>query len=156
MRRYHRRILDIIGITTETAEKSYNLKPIEQIIDQTCVKLLKRIIDEYNHPLTSKLNKVSEKSKAICRISCTKIRTKAYENSFVQKYLRTLRNGASDIYTTRLNPVKSIPRAPPRTMNSIPGIKAVKTTLPCPYCQKLFKAGAGIKAHIRLSHKSKQ
>lgn len=147
-------MLDIIGIDAETATEKYNLGTIKQIIDQTCVKLLKRIIEEDNHPLTSKLNKVSDKSRAICRISNTKLRTKAYENSFVQKYLRTLRNGVSDIYTTRLNPGKQTTRAPPKTVQSIPDVKFVKTTLTCPYCSKQYKIGAGIKAHIRLSHKT--
>ena len=144
-------MLDIIGITPETASEKYNLVTIEKIIDQTCVKLLKRIIEEDNHPLTSKLNKVSEKSKAKCRISSTKIRTKAYENSFVQKYLRTLRNGVSDIYTTRLNPEKQVQRAPLKITLSIPDVIVVIKT---DQCDKPFKAGAGIKAHIRLSHKN--
>ena len=149
-------MLDIIGITPEIACSKYNLGTIEKIIDQTCVKLLKRIIEEDNHPLTSKLNKVSDKSKAICRINSTKIRTKAYENSFVQKYLRTLRNGVSDIYTTRLNPEGQTQRAPPKVTLSIPNVKTVTTTATCSYCNKIFKAGSGIKTHIRLSHKTEE
>ena len=70
-------MLNIIGISSEIAYDKFKLDTIEKLIDQTCVKLLKRVIDEHDHPLTSKLNKVSDKSKAICRISSTKIRTKA-------------------------------------------------------------------------------
>ena len=146
------RILGIIGITAELASTKYNLVEIEKIIDNTCVSLLKRIIDDESHPLTSKLNRVSSKSKSICRITNNKIRTKAYENSFVQKYLRTLRNGSSDLYTTRSNPIIKAARRPPKTLDSLPDAKAVKTTVTCPTCGKLCKSGAGIKAHIRLSH----
>ena len=152
MHRYHQRMLGIIGITAELASTKYNLVEIEKIIDNTCVSLLKRIIDDESHPLTSKLNRVSNKSKSICRITNNKIRTKASENSFVQKYLRTLRNGSSDLYTTRSNPIIKAARRPPKTLDSLPDAKAVKTTVTCPTCGKLCKSGAGIKAHIRLSH----
>ena len=154
MQRYHQRILGIIGITPEVACTKYNLVEIEKIIDSTCVNLLKRIINDETHPLTNKLKRVSNKSKSICRISNNKIRTKAYENSFVQKYLRTLRNGTSDLYTTRSNPTLKTARCPPKLLESLPDTKTVKTTDTCPHCGKICKSGAGIKSHIRLTHKN--
>ena len=111
------------------------------------------MIDEPEHPLTLKLNKVSKKSRAILRINIAKTRTKVYENSFVQKYLRTLRSGTSDLYTTRLHPEERLARVSPKTVDYIPDTKAVTKTTVCPHCNKNYKAGAGIKSHIRLAHK---
>ena len=144
-------MLDIIGISPDEAISKYNIATIEQIIDKTCTNLLKRITDEESHPLTSKLNKVSSKSKAICRVTNNKIRTKAYENSFVQKYLRTLRSGVSDLYTTRSNSQNQTIRPPPITSDCLPTTNVVKSAN-----MQICKSGAGIKAHIRLVHNKKK
>ena len=100
MRSYHKRLLEIIGISDDVATKTYKLNSIEQLIDQSCIKLLSRVVGELQHPLTTKLNKVSDRSKAICRVKCIKASTKGYENSFVQKYIRMLRDETIDLYTT--------------------------------------------------------
>ena len=62
MRRYHQRMLDIIGISPERALKKYKLGTVEQLIDQTCIKLLTRVTNELDHPLTRKLSKSRTKA----------------------------------------------------------------------------------------------
>ena len=123
MTSYHKRLLVIIGITDDVATKTFKLSSIEQLIDQSCIKLLSSVIRELQHPLTKKLNKVSDRNKDFCRVKCNKARTKGYENNFLQKYIRMLRDGTLDLYTTRKNQHPMLVRVPVLTKLIIPQIK---------------------------------
>ena len=100
MSSYHTRVLRTIGISPATAKANHNLVSINELIENSCVKLLKRILEDTNHPLTSKLPRVGRSNKSFT--FTTRIaRTVAYQNSFVQRYTRRIRDGCEDLYTTR-------------------------------------------------------
>ena len=143
------RLIEIIGITDDVATKTFKLSSIEQLINQSCIKLLSIVVSLLQHPLTRKLNKVSDRSKAIYRVKCNKAKTKGYENSLVQKYIRMLRDGTIDIYTTRNNQNPTPFCFPVLTKLDIPQIKCIKKLSSCPICGNQYKAGAGISSKIR-------
>ena len=48
------RMLKIIAITEQQAADYYNVHTIEHLIENTCTKLLSRILDDEVHPITKK------------------------------------------------------------------------------------------------------
>ena len=94
---FHNRILRILNIKPEEAAK-HKVQDIHDLIDATCCKLLKRIIAEPEHPPTAKLHRTTRTRSSI-GYKPSVAKTKLYANSFVQKYLRFLRDGAANLYT---------------------------------------------------------
>ena len=132
------------------AETKYKLGSIENIINNTCVNLLRKILSDNDHPLTMKIPKVAERSTALFRFQPTAYNKVDYQNSFVQKFIRILRDGGQDRYTSCLNPITNN-RAPASKQHISPKNKIKKQleSTPCPKCNKLFKKGAGQAGHLR-------
>ena len=86
---------------------------------------MKRIIADKDHPLTVSIPRtINRKAQPVFKTRLAK--TTAYANSFVQKYLRTIRDGAADLYTTR----KAVKDTNP-SYRSDPATKvATKTKMP--------------------------
>ena len=80
MAQLQNRIFKIIGISPELALTKYNIQTIEELIEKTCTKLLRRILADEIHPLSMKLSKSTRKS----YYKTNKARTAAYSNRFVQ------------------------------------------------------------------------
>ena len=100
---FQKRILRILNISQQDILDKFKIPKIDQFIDEACTKILKRITQDPAHPLTRKLaSSNNRKGKLTCKASFTK--SSHYTNSFVQKYLRTIENGATDLYASdRLN-----------------------------------------------------
>ena len=93
MSSYEKRMLKIIGTSSEEALTKYSLKSMEETINNTSLNILKRILGDDKHPLTSRL----ERYKGVTRLAGTfkppKARTAAYKNSLIPWGLRFIRNG---------------------------------------------------------------
>jgi len=154
---FQRRMYRIINITPDATLK-LNLPDIPTVIDTTCRKLLERILSETSHPLTSKLRRTA-KCRGSLNIKPALAKTKAYSDSFVQKFLRVLRDGQSDLYT---NNNASVPRqtivdsnaarATRAAMRVIPHLATVRTrktleAATCELCGFEGKSKAGIAIH---------
>ena len=158
---FHNRILRILNIKPEEAAE-HKIQDIHDLIDATCCKLLKRIIAEPEHPLTAKLHRTTRTRSSI-GYKPSVAKTKLYANSFVQKYLRFLRDGAANLYTNsnatiatwRQNSTRRI-----QTVTSTTDAKQAAATAntraqtDCLICGKSCSKGAGLAAHIRLKHKT--
>ena len=103
---FQRRILRILHITPEEAKTKYNLTEISELIDKHCTLILKRILADESHPLTAKISRVNSRAKF--KFMINKYRTKEYANSFVKKYLKTIRDGCTNLYTSEKNGDKVI------------------------------------------------
>ncbi len=101
MASYQSNALNIIGISQTTASTRYRIKPILQRIDDTCTRILKRIIADPTHPITSELrvSTIQTRSASSCKFDVPKASTEAYRGSFLLTYLRKERDGCHDQYT---------------------------------------------------------
>ena len=90
----------------------------------------------------------------------TKIaKTEAYNNSFLQKYLRLFRDGTTSLYkhrnvasyNTDIAPRKR--REPIELKQSIKTIAKAKEKLLCQFCGGYYYGGNGLAAHQRLAKK---
>ena len=155
MASFQRRILKIIGITPEYAQSRYKINTIEEHIDNTSCKLLRRILAEVDHPLTRRVPRINSKTNHT-QFKTNKPKTTAYSNSFVQKYLRVIRDGTQDLYKPRsLNNYNTIKVArQPITKPPVAAIsKKPKTPKEqCAICGKLYAIGAGMAIHTKRAH----
>ena len=101
MNSFEKRILRIINISESEVRLTYNLPSIQELIDTTCMKLLKRILSDPAHPLSAKVPKVG-RSTAQFQFKTNKAKREAYANSFVQKTIRMIRDGTADSSTPRV------------------------------------------------------
>ena len=157
---FKNRNLRIMNLTQSEIEEKYKIPKLEAHIDNTCTQILKRIINDATHPLTRKLaTRKGRKGKVKCAASMVK--TTHYANSFVQKYMRTLENGSTDLYLhTRLNIQNTIhikrvipqsrldPPSPIQT-NRPKRNTQEKLLVACTLCGKSYKEGTGIASHMR-------
>jgi hypothetical protein len=97
MSHFQRKILRIIGISQTAAASQFNLRPINELIDDICIRLLNRILIDSSHPLHTKL-KFNQKTKSI---EIPRFHHSKYQNSFFIKYLRYKRDGTHDLYLPR-------------------------------------------------------
>jgi len=108
MEHFQSRILATIGASEEEASRKYNIMSVKDLIDNTCKKLLKRILADEKHPLTTRIPRVKRDTRQKFKFRPSKAKKKIYANSFVQKYLRTLRDGWSDLYTAKTKTSRTI------------------------------------------------
>ena len=149
---YQRRILRILHITPEEAKTKYNLVEISELIDKHCTLILKRILTDDSHPLTTKISKVESKAKFKFVIS--KYRTKEYANSFVQKYLRIIRDGSTGLYTTgnngeKINNTTLLRRTQLITPTLITTAKKPKPTDACVVCGLSIARSGAMTSHLK-------
>lgn len=146
MTSFHNRILRIINITQEQATIRHNIKTIDQLIDTTNISIIKRITADDTHPLTQKLRlKRLRTTRQNFSYKIDKARTTAYANCFTQKYLRVLRDGAANIYTTQT----STRAASTKPTKPLTQQKTTKPKITCTKCNREYAAGAGIALHSR-------
>ena len=112
--------LKIIGISASAAKARYDIEPIDTFIDQQCVTILERILKQPTHPITVLVtppvttgmtlrskSRGAASSKAFGPPSAPprrlynipKAHTSAYEESFLPRTIRLLRDGTLDMYT---------------------------------------------------------
>jgi hypothetical protein len=94
--RFQTREFKIIRISPTNAASKYNIITICNLLDKTKIRILKRVLSEADHPLTRKLPKLS-RTRSYFIFKTNKARTTAISNSFVQNYIRTLRDASSDL-----------------------------------------------------------
>jgi len=101
MDRFQKRILRIINISSSQAETKYQVGTISSLIDETCTKKLLKILSDPTHSITCKLTQNKRATNINRRYRTNIAKSEAYSNSFVQKYLRRLRDGSDNLYQSR-------------------------------------------------------
>jgi hypothetical protein len=151
-----RRLLRIINITPARAKLQFNIPDIGSFIDQTCANIMQRILNDPSHPLIDKLVK-STRSNSSLLIKTSKFNRIEYRDSFVQKMIRTLRDGETNLYTLRpsrkINTAKNeSTKTAENKNNSLPlPIQSTKPTATCDQCGIVCKSKAGLALH-KLAH----
>jgi hypothetical protein len=88
------RLWRIMGISNETAQTN-KLVPIDQFIENVCERTLTRILADPNHPITINLPR-NQRPDSKFEFLTRRARKAPYGNSFLQKFLRKLRNKANN------------------------------------------------------------
>jgi len=171
MSKQQKRFFNIIGITAEKALNEYKIPPIDIYVDQQNVNIVERILKDPTHPITQNQQKKSQYNTRSSQYTVPRARTTQYQDSCLQRAMRTIRDGYKDKYTN--------PRKPETTTTEyIVEIKSVKNqnnkikntnnqkTSPnntteqqsldnrtCNTCNQTFKSAAGLKQHITKKHK---
>ena len=144
--------LRIININIEALLTRYKLTTIEPLIDKLCVKKLVKILNEPDHPVTSKLTNAIRCGSNF-KFNTAKAHTNTYANSFLQKYIRFLRDGSVAVYIpSRTTGIKRIRDTKTTEHITQPTTKPAKEQVKCPKCDKLCAPGAGLFSHQRDKH----
>jgi len=141
MKIFQNRCLNIIGIKADDAKNKYNIVAIEEHINTTCVKTLKKMLGNSEHPIAIKLT-TTRRTMSTFKFSIAITKTEAYKNSFIQQHIKTIRDEAmprSKSEKTDMTPIRNQPDA----------IAIQKPKASCPKCGKLFEAIHGVKVHLR-------
>ena len=156
---FQNRILKIIRITPPNAIKKYNIVSIPDLIDNTCLKLLVKILNDEYHPTTLKLTSNGSQQPLSRRYRTKIAKTEAYNNSFLQKYLRLFRDGTTSLYKHRnvasynTDIAARKRREPIDLKQSIKTVTKAKEKLLCQFCGGYYYGGNGLAAHQRLAKK---
>ena len=147
-----KRMLRIINITPERALKEHNIPNILQFIDDTCSKVLKRILENPNNQISSQLTRV-DRTRSDLLFKTNKFKTNAYRDSFVQKALRTIRdNGKTNLYINKNSTYKPNKKTKTKTLSTTSEVTS-NPTGQCPYCShKPFKGLKCLSNHIANKH----
>ena len=93
------RALKIIGLEEEQALKKYGIVSTRDFIASTCINVLKRILSDPTHPLTTKLSRENLRpTRSRFQFEYSRARTEVYNNSIVPWGIRLLRDGREDVY----------------------------------------------------------
>lgn len=138
--RCHKRFLRIINCSVDAAVEKYNLLPPAEHIDKRCESILSRILKDKSHPTTLKLSKSSNQDRNIRTRSTFNFeapipKTERYNNSFVPKTLRALRENSKKNSQAQ-------PDIPEATYNP-------ENYVLCPHCDRCFKK-RGLKLHLKF------
>jgi hypothetical protein len=148
MENFQRRILKIVNLDPEIASSKFDIKTISKLIDKTNVNILANMLKDSKHSITAKLTK-NNRAISTNRVYNTNLaNTEAYKNSFVQKYLRVIRDGTDNLYlprnlknyNTTISKVNNVP-----TSCIVPKDNA-KLRFKCKYCLRDF---AGLQLHLK-------
>jgi hypothetical protein len=93
MQLFQNRILRIAGLTQEEATARYNIIPVHDRLDQICNRVIVKIISDSDHPITASLPRNNRSSRDFDFI-IPRAKSTAYNDSFLLKYLRILRDNA--------------------------------------------------------------
>ena len=96
MRLFQNKVLRICGLTPDEARDRYRIKPITDVIEENCVRILKRIVNDASHPLQAKLELTDTSRRVSYKVPFA--RTNLYQNSFLVKFLRHLNYGTTNKY----------------------------------------------------------
>ena len=155
---FHANVLRILKLTPDELLKKYNINSIENLIDKTCVDILLRIVNDPDHPITSKL-KINTRALDITKkYHAPAANTEAYKNTFIPKYMRLLRDKCANLYLPRqlkdYNTKKVITTNPATTQLSLTSqqlkyLAKNKNTLP--NIGVFVKPGSGLTSHQRIN-----
>lgn len=95
---FHKNALHIIGIDVTNSSSFNIIFDIEELLDRICINILKKILADSCHPITSKLTHTNSRNPNRFLYALNTAKTTTYQKSFIQKYLRILRDGVSDLY----------------------------------------------------------
>ena len=131
MKIFQNRCLNIIGIKADDAKNKYNIVAIEKHINTTCVKTLKKMLGNSEHPIAIKLT-TTRRTISTFKFSIAIPKTEAYKNSFIQQHIKTIRDEAmprSKSEKTDMTPIRNKPDT----------IAIQKPKASCPKCGKIFE-----------------
>jgi hypothetical protein len=160
------RFFRTIGVSPETAFNKYNIPPIENYIEQHCNTNIERMLKDPEHPIRSRvhLKRTNTRNTAM---QPNAARTKKYQNSCLQKCLRTMRDGYNDKYTnprrketTTTDYAVSIQQIKYQQKCSKNNIKRLQqttkedNTATCSLCHQRFKNKHGLNIHMSKKHQN--
>ena len=106
-----------------------------------------KILNEHDHPVTSKLTKAIRCGSNF-KFNTAKAHTNTYANSFLQKYIRFLRDGSVAAYLpSRTTGIKRIRDTETTEQITQPTTKPAKEKFKCPKCDKFCAPGTGLAWH---------
>ncbi|XP_065643027.1 uncharacterized protein LOC136074618 [Hydra vulgaris] len=95
---FHKNALQIIGIDVTNSSSFNIIFDIEELLDRICINTLKKILADPCHPITTKLTQTNSRNPNRFPYALNTAKTTTYQKTFIQKYLRILRDGVSDFY----------------------------------------------------------
>jgi hypothetical protein len=135
------RILKIIGIDKKEALEKFSIENTKDRIESMSLKRVSKLLADPKNAVSKKYKNV-DRSNSLFGFKTKKARTKIYNDSVVQKCIRTIRDDYSKQELYRL--------ISPRTIEYEKGaVKIEKIKVECPNCNKMFEAKTGIKIHRR-------
>jgi hypothetical protein len=155
MNMFQKVILRKIGITPFEAKLKYNISPITELIDAVCLKTLAKILADPLHSLTTKLSRCN-RNESKFQFKPAKAKTVRYQKSFVQKFMRTMRDGVDNKYSDNrslsnynTDTTKLTKRSAPVNYTDLESIAKVKQRYSCPTCGMSF---VNLKNHVTRMH----
>ena len=183
MQRCQKKFLKIIKCTIDEAKLKFNIVPIKDYIDLSCATILKRMLQDEEHPVTIKLDKANKPKdkkgssqqiqpsqmvfRSVFKYESSKANGPKYNNSFIPKTLRTIRDGNDDKYTgiKIVEPITNKPSTttPTQIQLTMPNIENEKQIenpklFECIPCGKSWDTNKQLLTHLRFAnaHKNKQ
>ena len=143
------RALKIIGLEEEQALKKYGIVATRDFIASTSINVLKRILSDPTHPLTTKLSRENLRpTRSRFQFEYSRARTEVYNNSIVPWGIRLLRDGREDVYKPIARTLKRARnKKRPAAINNNSPRPVTKTKTTCQYCKNAYVTGRGIKIH---------
>jgi hypothetical protein len=169
MQRCQKKFLKIIKCSIEEAKLKYNIVPINEYIDLSCVTILKRMLQDDEHPVTKQLDKANKskiddsqqsqmKTRSAFKFESSIPKGAKYNNSFIPKTLRAIRDGNDDKYTgTKIvEPITNKPSKVHPTCSVPPTTEPVKQIekpklFKCIQCDKSWDSEKALLAHLRFA-----
>ena len=149
LERFHKRFLNIINSNPIEALNRYSLNPIIEHIDLRCEVILQQVLQDQNHPTTIKLTKSINpewtiKTRSSFAYESVKANTERFNNSFVPKTLRALRDKSSIPLTQEAPPINT------------DNLAIVPTETPsdqwrCNECDMPFSSNKALMMHLRMA-----
>ena len=178
MQRCQKKFLRIIKCTIDEAKLKFNIVPIKEYIDLSCTTILKRMLQDDEHPVTKKLDKANKPkdkkggsqqihqsqmvTRAAFKYEASKPNGEKYNNSFIPKTLRAIRDGNDDKYTG-IKIVEPIPSKPStatstKTQPTTPNTEVHPKLFKCIPCGISWDTNKQLSTHLRFAnaHKNKQ
>jgi hypothetical protein len=151
MESFQRRILKIINLDQVLAASKFGIDCICKLIDKTNIKTMFKMLADPKHPITAKLPK-NIRATSLSRTYNTNLaNTETYKNSFVQKYLRFIRDGTDNLYLPRNlknynTTLYTIKNNNNPTSCKVSNNSNAKLKFKCKYCLHDF---AGLQLHLK-------
>ena len=150
LERFHKRFLKIINSNPIEALNRYSLNPIIEHIDLRCEAILQQVLQDQNHPTTIKLTKSTNpdwtiKTRSSFAYESTKANTERFNNSFVPKTLRALRDKSS---------ISQTQEAPPENSEIITIVptEPLPDIWRCNECDMSFSSYKALNMHLRMAN----
>jgi hypothetical protein len=171
MTSFQNKMLRIINIQPDAALIKYNLLPITDQLDNTSLKILKRILADPRHPITINMprNNSSTRGAKHFPYYIREGKTHAYNDSFMPTNMRSIRDRTSQLYndnrradnynTVRLpqpTPLLITTKAAAVVKRLVPKEADCVPLVPCPTCGRGYKGTHGLRTHRRTCDKKQR